>query len=154
LDEEYRRVQIIYKEIAESSFKGFVNDMIFYPILPLRWNLKVVKGDPIERTFVIYPRWIPVKSWNDAGADVSFDGPWPDPVPSVDEVTKSLIELGRKPNVPHYGGFTTHAGYDGSTLNGLFNGATPVTNKVISWLKEEMKRTFQNLPSCDDSFSI
>src|SRR6202044_1151141 len=38
LDEEYRRVQLVYKEIVETSFQRVANDLIFYPILPLRWN--------------------------------------------------------------------------------------------------------------------
>ena len=116
LDEEYRRVQFVYKEIVEASFQRFASDMIFYPILPLRWNLRVVRGGPLERTFVIYPRWTPVRDWKDAGADVSFDGPWPDPILSLDEVRKTLMALGRTPNITRYGGFTTHAGYRGATL--------------------------------------
>jgi hypothetical protein len=154
LDEEYRRTQLIYKEIVEASFHRFAGDFIFYPILPLRWNLRVVRGGPLERTFIIYPRWTPVKDWKDAGADVSFDGPWPDPIPPLEDVRKTLMMLGRTPNIPHYGGFTTHAGYSGATLYGRFSGATPATNEAISWLKEEVKRMFRNLPSSDGSFSV
>jgi hypothetical protein len=154
LDEEYRRTQLVYKEIVEGSFQRFANDMIFYPILPLRWNLRVVRGGPLKRTFIIYPRWTPVRDWKDAGADVSFDGPWPDPIPPWEEVRKTLMSLGRTPNIPHYGGFTTHPDYGGTTLNGCFSGATPVTNEAISWLKDEVKRLFENLPSSDGSFAV
>lgn len=154
LDEEYRRTQLVYKEIVEASFQRFASDMIFYPILPLRWNLRVVRGGPLARTFVIYPRWTPVRDWKDAGADVSFDGPWPDPIPPWDEVRKTLMALGRTPNIPHYSGFTTHAGYSGATLNGRFSGATPATNEAISWLKGEVKRMFRNLPSSDGAFAV
>jgi hypothetical protein len=152
LDEEYRRTQLVYKEIVEASFQRFASDMIFYPILPLRWNLRIVRGGPLKRTFVIYPRWTPVRDWKDAGADVSFDGPWPDPIPPWEEVRKTLMAFGRTPNIPHYGGFTTHAGYSGATLHDRFNGATPATNEAVSWLKDEVKRMFRNLPSSDGSF--
>jgi len=153
LNEQYRRTQLIYKEIAERSFARFTDDFIFYPILPLRWTLRVARKGALNRTFVIYPRWKPVASWAEAGADVSFDGPWPDPIPPWDDVRKALLDLGRKPIIPRFGGFTTHAGFGGSPLHGGFTGATPATDEAISWLKEDIKRIFRNMPHSDGSFA-
>ena len=154
LDEEYRRAQLLYKEMIEASFPRFAGNMILYPILPLRWNLRVVRGGPLEGSFTVYPRWTPVRSWKEAGADVSFEGPLPDPMPPWDEIGQSLIALGRPPNIAHYGGFSTHLGYDGRTLMDHHGDATRAASKAISWLKEEVKRIFKNLPASDGSFSV
>ena len=112
----------------------------------------MVRGTPLDRTFVIYPHWAPVKDWKDAGADVTFADRGPDRQPPWAEARDALVALGRTPNVPHYGGFTTHAGYSGSQLTGHFSGATPAENEAFSWLKDEVERLFKNLPSGDGSF--
>jgi hypothetical protein len=128
--------------------------MIFYPILPIRWNLTVVRRGTFDRTFVIFPRWTPVRDWKDAGADVTFAEKGPDRQPSWEEARDALIALGRPINIPHYGGFTTHFGYDGARSNGYFSGTTPATNEVMSWLRDEIRRMFQDLPLGDGSFAV
>jgi Type I restriction enzyme R protein N terminus (HSDR_N) len=154
LNEEYRRVQLVYAEIIDASLSRFANDMIFFPILPIRWNLTVVRRGAFNRTFVIFPRWTPVKDWKDAGADVTFAEKGPDRYPPWEEARDALTSLGRPIHIPHYGGFTTHFGYDGTQPNGYFSGATPVTNEVVSWLHEELRGMFRNLPSGDRAFAV
>ena len=128
--------------------------MIFFPILPIRWNLKVVRRGAGWRTFVIFRRWTPVRDWKDAGADVTFAEKGPEGYPPWEEARDALIALGRPVNIPHYGGFTTHFGYDGTKLTGYFSGTTPVTNEVMSWLRNELRRMFENLPSGDGAFAV
>jgi Type I restriction enzyme R protein N terminus (HSDR_N) len=154
LDEEYRRVQLSYAEIVRASLPHHANEMIFFPILPIRWNLMVARHAVSARTFVIFPHWTPVKDWKDAGADVTFAEKGPDHPPAWEDVRDALVALGRPTNIPHYGGFTTHFGYDGSMPTGYFSGTTPVTNEVISWLRDELRRMFRNLPSGDRAFAV
>ncbi len=106
----------------------------------------VVRSSESRRSIVIFPRWAPVADWSDAGADVSFADRSPDRQPQWEEARDALVALGRPIHVPHYGGFTTHFGYSGTLLTGYFSGATPVTNEVISWLRDELRRLFGNLP--------
>lgn len=154
LDEEYRRTQVIYAEIVETSFSHLAKEMMFFPILPLRWKLRVSRGGLHNQSFIVYPQWTPVKDWTDAGADVIFVDRGPDGFPPWEEARDALTALGRAPNVPRYGGFSTHAGYGGSQLNSCFTGATPAANEAISWLKDELDRLFRNLPSGDGSFAV
>ena len=154
LDEEYRRVQLTYAEIVRSTLSRFADDLLYYPILPIRWKLQVKRRAALDRTFVIFPRWTPVQSWEDAGADVTFTDTAPVRYPDWEEARNALIALGRPPNIPRYGGFTTHFGYDGTTLTGYFSGATPVANEITAWLKEELERMFRNLPSGDGAYSV
>lgn len=154
LDEEYRRVQLTYAEIVRISLERHAGELSFFPILPIRWNLTVKRRQPAHRTFVIYPRWKPVRSWSEAGADVVFADNAPEQPPPWEGVRDALVALGRPPNVMHYGGFTTHFGYDGSAPNGYFGGATPVAHEVMSWLRDELGRLFRNLPSGDRAFAV
>lgn len=155
LDEEYRRVQLVYAEIVGASFARHSQDMRFFPLLPIRWKLAVRRYAPPNRTFVIFPHWTPVKEWSDAGADVTFPVEHPAvAVPPWEEIREALLALGRPPNVPHYGGFTTHVGYGGATPTGYFSGATPATTEATSWLREDLREIFRNLPSSDGAFAV
>ena len=154
LDEEYRRVQLIYTEIIGASFSRHANDMLFFPILPIRWTLAVRRRGPSIRGFVVFPRWMPVKDWSDAGADVTFWGDDPVTIPPWEEVRDALLALGRPPNILHYGGFRTHFGYDGATPNGYFSGASPAVAEAMSWLRDDLRNMFRNLPSSDGAFPV
>jgi hypothetical protein len=149
LDEEYRRVQIIYKEIVENSFPDMSSELIHYPILPIRWKLTVLRS---PRRPVIYFDWNPVESWRDAGADVHCSDA-PPPLPDWQEVQRALAALGRPSGyIPHCGGWSIQENYDGRLFSGYFNGATPVTNEVCSWLEDDIKNLFRGLPSSDGAF--
>jgi hypothetical protein len=154
LDEEYRRVQLIYAEIVGASFSRHARDMLFFPILPIRWTLAVKRHGPLTRSFVVFPRWMPVKDWNDAGADVTFPDEHPLTFPPWEEVRDALLAFGRAPNVLHYGGFRTHFGYDGATPNGYFSGASPAVTEAMSLLRDDLRHMFRNLPSSDGAFAV
>lgn len=153
LDEQYRRAQLIYSELAGASLSQFKSELIYYPILPLRWDLTVVRREPFNRTFVIYPRWKPVKDWADAGADVRFAESAPEAYAPWEPIQAALAALGRPGNVPEHGGFTTHFGFDGESWTGYLNGATPATNKALSWMRKELDKLFRNLPSSSPSLA-
>ena len=73
LNEHYRRLQLAYSEVASLSFGKLVHKLRIFPLLPVRWNLTVVRHMPTGR-FTVFPRWTPViKDWSAAScADVTF----------------------------------------------------------------------------------
>ncbi|MBB6245695.1 type I restriction enzyme HsdR N-terminal domain-containing protein [Rhodanobacter sp. A1T4] len=153
LDEEHRRVQKVYAEIVEASFRGMKAEMIYFPLLPIRWKLTVHRRDRREGLSTIYFHWFPVESWQDAGADVSFSSAGPSAMPDWKEVQEALVKLGRpSTRIPSFGGWTMHFPYDGTMPNGYFSGATSVTNEVCSWLEDDLKHLFEGLPSSDGAF--
>ena len=153
LDEEYKRVQQAYAEIVQKSFPSIASEMIYFPILPIRWKLTVQRRERRNGASTIYFHWLPVESWEDAGADVTFTDSQPDPSPEWETIQAALIALGRPHTyIPAYGGWTRHFPYDGTLPNGYFSGTTPVTNQVCSWLQDDIKHLLDRLPSSDGAF--
>ena len=154
LDEEYRRIQKVYAEIVEASFPNMAGEAIHFPILPIRWKLTVVRRDRREGLSTIGFHWIPVESWDDAGADVSFSDKLPPAgIPDFEAVRAALAKLGRPAAwLPGLVGWTRQQQYDGSTLYGHFDGMTPVVSTVCSWLNDDLKHLFEGLPASDGSF--
>jgi hypothetical protein len=153
LDEEHRRVQKVYAEIVQASFPGMAAEMIYFPILPIRWKLTVLRRDRREGLSTVYFNWLPVESWQDAGADVSFTDQGLSTMPDWEVAREALVKLGRPDtHIPAYAGWTLHPPYDGTMLNGHFSGTTPVTNEVCSWLQDDLKHLFEGLPYSDGAF--
>jgi hypothetical protein len=124
--------------------------MTYFPILPIRWKLTVVRRERRNSTIAFH--WVPVASWEDAGADVSFTDKAVNATTDWKATRDALVKLGRPGNVPAFAGWTLEVPYDGTMLNGHFSGATPVTNEVCSWLEDDLKHLFRNLPSSDGTF--
>ena len=153
LDEEYRRIQKVYAEIVEASFPNLAGEAIYFPILPIRWKLTVVRRDRREGPSTIGFHWIPVESWHNAGADVSFADELPGGIPDFEAVRAALTKLGRPAaRLPGLMGWTRQQQYDGSTLHGHFDGMSPVVSTVCSWLNDDLKHLFEGLPTSDGSF--
>jgi hypothetical protein len=153
LDEEHRRVQVVYAEIVQASFPSMAAEMIYFPILPIRWKLTVLRRDRRDGLSTIYFHWVPVESWQEAGADVSFGDRGLSGVPDWKVIREALAKLGRRSShIPFYEGWSLHFPYDGSLPNGHFSGTTPVTNEVLSWLEDDLKHLFEGLPSSDGAF--
>jgi hypothetical protein len=153
LDEEYRRIQKVYAEIVEASFPNLAGEAIHFPILPIRWKLTVVRRDRREGPSTIGIHWMPVESWDNAGADVSFADELPGRIPDFEAVRAALTKLGRPDaRLPGLVGWTRQQQYDGSTLSGHFEGMTLVVSTVRSWLNDDLKHLFEGLPASDGSF--
>ncbi|WP_081492494.1 type I restriction enzyme HsdR N-terminal domain-containing protein [Bradyrhizobium genomosp. I (2014)] len=156
LDEQYRRVQIIYAEIVETTFSEIAREMSFFPLLPVRWKLTVVQREPPYRGSTIYFSWSPVAMWQQAGADVVFDVQAPSfegeeqVREEVERTRAALAALGR-PNaqLPRYSGFTQLADFSGRRWNGHFDGATPAIHDVCSLLKSDLEAVFSSMPRHD-----
>jgi hypothetical protein len=155
LDEEYRRAQIVYCEIAEATLPPITNTASYFGALPVRWSFTIVKSGKLPGHFGAYFRSRPVASWDQAGADVAFAEAGA-PVPPLDweETREALAALGR-PNafIPRFAGsMASLPSYNGRQWNGYFDGATPVTHHVSRWLNEEIVRVFTALPGGDGAF--
>jgi hypothetical protein len=126
--------------------------MSSFTALPIRWKLTVLRRERTVGTSTVYFHWLPVATWNEAGADVTFTN---HPVPSPDwkEAVDALARLNR-PNshVRRFGGFTQLPFYDGRQWNGHLDGATTVTHQVCSLLTDELKQLFDALPHSDGAF--
>jgi hypothetical protein len=152
LQEEHRRVQIVYAEIIQATFPTMASEMSSFTALPIRWKLTVLRRDRMVGPSTVFFHWLPVSSWDEAGADVTFTDRGV-PFPDVKEVLDALARL-KRPNsgVRYFGGFSPLPSYDGRQWNGHFDGATTVTHEVCSLLTDELKQLFDALPHSDGAF--
>jgi hypothetical protein len=131
LNEHYRRFQLIYAEVVQTCFPAFAEQLGFFSSLPVRWKLTVRKRpDPGSNSFTY--RWLPIETWDQAGADVTFLGAFE---------TLNADDL--------WIGFREMPSYDGRNWHGHFDGATPVVHDVCRQLKDEITRLFSELPHSD-----
>ena len=145
LDEEHRRIQTVYAEIVQASFPSMATEMIYFPILPVRWKLTVRRLDRREGLSALWFSWLPVASWEEAGADVTFTGTLNPP--DVTAARDALAKLGRPTyRIPRFAGTKLLFPYDGTQPTGRFDGATAVTHEVCSWLEDDLKHLFEGLP--------
>lgn len=153
LDEHFRRTQLAYAEVVKNSFNEVADLFGFYAALPVRWNLVVVRriGDPVLGGS-IYHRWLPVPSWDTAGADCTFSDIPPDRFFSDDfsELDNALANLGRaKGRRCTRGGFKPMPSFDGNHLLGGFDGETTVMRSVCELIQGDIERLFSKLPGRD-----
>jgi Type I restriction enzyme R protein N terminus (HSDR_N) len=155
LNEEYRRIQIVYREIAEVTFPIIINPESYFAALPLRWSFTVAEGGRLPGYRSATWRSSPVASWDEAGCDVTF-GDESSIASELDWVAiqDALSGLGRaRAHIPRFtGSMAFLPRYDGTQWSGYFDGATPVTHQVCEWLKDEIKRLFRALPGSDGAF--
>ena len=150
LNEYYRRQQGVYAELIEHNFTVLSNEMGFYSSLPVRWHLRVVRRGPSQAQTVIFFSWLPVASWNQAGADVEFGNEAP-PLIDFATIQDALARFGRlrANNRIRSGGFFHLPSFDGRQWTGRFDGATPVTHEVCEIITNELKDIFSDLPHND-----
>lgn len=149
LDEHFRRVQLAYKEIVESSFKPVSDEFGFYSALPVRWDLAVVKG--VNGASLCH-RWLPVSSWDKTRVDVEFSCSQPERFKLSDfsEINNALVKFGRtKCHNFIWGGVRSMPNFDGYSLRGGFDGETTVMQSVCKLISDGIERLFSALPSSD-----
>jgi nucleoside phosphorylase len=155
LNEEYRRAQLVYREIVQASFPIMTDPVSYFAAFPVRWSFTVPTGLQSPQYRGACWRSSPVASWDDAGADVAFgDNATIATAEDWEDIRRALSALGRTDSrIPHYtGSMAFLPRYDGRQWNGHFDGATPVTHQVCAWLKEEVERLFEALPGSDGAF--
>ena len=151
LDEQYRRVQIMCAEVARNTFHNISNKMTSFAQLPARWKLTIVRRRPSG--LVIYPTWLPVLDWSEAGADVEIADQAPgghDFESTVETLRAALDALGRPSDaVSGFGGFTTHHGFTGYQWNCHFDGGTPAIHECCDLIKAEIEGLFSAMAGQD-----
>jgi len=152
LAEDYRRQQLAFAEVVQASFPNVLDREGFYTALPVRWQLDVSKQSRRHGLVSFRFKWLPVESWNQAGADVTFTDEQL-PFGDVKETREALRRLNRPSSlIPRFSGFTQLSSYNGRQWDGSFDGATTVTHEVRALLQDELKRVFDKLPSSDGAF--
>lgn len=149
LDEHFRRLQLVYKEIIENSFKTVSDQFGFYWALPVRWDCAVVKSYPSPW---LNEKWFPVSSWNEIGADTEFSESKPERFNwnGFSEIQNALLSLSRtKCNSFYWGCAGLMPRFDGYNLLGRYDGETTVVRSVCKLIERDIKRLFDNLPSSD-----
>jgi hypothetical protein len=148
IQEHFRRVQLVYREVVESSFNAIASNLKNYPVLPVRYSLSVVETS--ARGFkepVMYYDWRPVKDWAMAGADVEFATAPPafDWESKIDLLRQELQALRRRSSSFRLGGFGLIPRFDGYGWTGTFEGRTSVLQRVCEMLKEDIDFAFDAL---------
>lgn len=148
LDEHYRRFQRVYAEVVQTCFPAFADRLGFYSSLPVRWRLTVVRRPAPGWNSVSF-RWLPVETWDQAGADVTFKSEG-EPFGDDTEARAALAKLDRLNAHTHiWIGFRELPSYDGHNWHRYFDGATPIVHDVCRQLADEIKRVFSSLPHSD-----
>jgi hypothetical protein len=146
-----RRAQRVYAEIVQASFPQLSTEMIYFPNTadPLEVDGPPARAAKFDNCVSLGGL---LRHGKTAGADVSFTDKAVNAMPDWKATRDALVKLGRPGNLPAFAGSTLEVPYDGTTLNGHFSGATPVTNEICSWLEDELKHLFRDLPSSDGAF--
>ena len=149
-DEHYRRMQIIYREVAEESFAPVRDRLAFYNALPVRWIISV-----IDRASALGPtvqdNWMPVANWDQAGADVEFlSSPAPCDDSRFVRMREELQRLGRLTrHTAIFGGSRLLATYGDFNSRGLAAMESSPFHDACTQLKRDVERLFSDMPSHD-----
>lgn len=149
LDEHYRRVQLVYAEIIDTTFPKMVSQFPVYTALPLRWEITITgRAAPSQGSTVHYDV-MPVADWKQAGANVKFSARAPD-FADWQVFRDALERVGRSTSI-FYGqhGYKPLFDFDGRQWTGHFDGGTPVIHEVCQLLKDELTKIFSAIPSRD-----
>jgi len=129
LAEFYRRQQMVLSEVVERTFPVLAKQMACYTILPARWDITLTRQSRIFQSPKIHANWLPVASWDDAGADVRFADS-PPPWRGDKDLREALEKLGRPANRYPIGWNGPMLSFDGYWWDGRFQSATAVAREV------------------------
>lgn len=156
LDLYHRRLQLAYDEILTTSFPALYPYLPTARLMPMRMEIFVERGSRHSREYVGLHtlRW-PVHSFDEIGADVSFNDERPDYYNEEamqrysDRTDALLVKFGRffpdrviewsSGRVPDFKG-------QDATF-GKLSDESAVVSGVMAWLHEDLKRLFDELPT-------
>lgn len=150
IDEHFRRAQILLAEIVGESFPGLRSSLSFHAALPVRFEATLTPSVWSDSGSISL-LWRPVSSWEDAGADTTFAErlEWDEATfrAHVERVRGDLIRLGR----PHATvGINSRRSvmwnFDGSDLNGRYDGATSALREACEWLQDGLDELTRGSP--------
>jgi hypothetical protein len=141
LDEDFRRMQIVYAEVIQYTFSSVAEEMDFFTDLPIRGKFYVVQRDQAAGGSTVYYQWLTASSWDEIGADVA--------TVDRDDAQKALTGLSDRNADVYRAGFTPLPDFSGRHWNGRFDGATTVMHEVCSLLTDDIESLFKALPASD-----
>jgi hypothetical protein len=150
IDEHFRRAQLVLAEVVRKSFPGLQSSLSFHAALPVRFEATLTPGGWSDSGSISL-QWRPVTSWDDAGADTTFAErhEWSEAAmrAHAERVRADLIHHGR----PHATvGISFQRSimwsFDGSNLNGSYDGATSALRQAFEWLQEGLDELTRGLP--------
>jgi hypothetical protein len=151
----YKRLQLIYKEVVEHSFETVSAEFGFYTSMPVRWDLALLASQEHRSWVSIQFRWKPVKSWDEAGADLEFAAELPERFRHFDfaETQAQLRALGRLTEKSHiWAGGGMAPSFDGYSIMGGYTGDTPVLTEVCKYIEDDLKSVFASAPGGDIAY--
>lgn len=158
LDTYYRRMQLAYREIVETSFPLLAYKLPLYQVMPVRYEIEIEshnrRGYPSQ---TLHWRWMPVGTFDQIGATVTFPSEISDMRSAAalndyrQRIDEELARLGRRvsnlrytcgeerlPNFVH--GFSTFGAAVDETL---------VVHATSAQIEEDLKFLFRELPTSD-----
>lgn len=147
INEFYNRVQLLFKEIIETSFILVKKEIDLYNQLPLRFSAYLSQANN-KQHFHYYCK--PVFTWNEAGADVEFtDTPPPIDISLCDDTISQLHKFNRPTRNFYWHGFKSPPNFDTQGHIGSISGETPVLHEAFSWVNTSIKHLLSGFSGRD-----
>jgi len=159
LNTHYRRTQLTYREVVETSFPLLAEKFPLYQMMPLRYEIEIEfhnRGD--YETHSLNWRWIPVGKPEDMGATVTFksepsdwhsNAAWDAYARRINE---ALARFNRAaPDRQYTSGSSTLSSFLAPfpDHNGQVD-ETSVLRSASKYIGDDLKRLFKELPSNDE----
>ncbi|WP_010511630.1 type I restriction enzyme HsdR N-terminal domain-containing protein [Komagataeibacter europaeus] len=158
LDMYYRRTQLAYREVVETSFPLLASRFPLYQVMPVRYEIEIEshhrRGYPSE---TLHWRWMPVATFDQAGATVVFPSEVSDMRSEAalgayrQRIDEELARLGRcVPNLHYTLGQKAIPNFDnGFSIFGAQVDETVVVHATSAHIEEDLKFLFRELPTSD-----
>ena len=153
VDEEIRRAQHVYDEIVRMNFKTIAAELAIHGSLPLRYQISIKRrhrSSTDHETISIDRISMPIADWASAGADLvpPSEAIRPTSRAYYNDVAAALERLGRQPaRVVARWSSGSIKRFDGTDWLGNFDGETAAMRTACSWLEEDLKSLFEDMPA-------
>lgn len=142
IDEHFRRAQLLLAEVVRESFPGLQSIPSFHAALPVRFEATLTPGGWNDSGLIAL-MWRPVASWGEAGADTTFAErhEWNEALfrAHMERVRADLIRYGRPDiEVEISSEHCVIWNFDGSNMNGTYDGATSALREGCGWLLDKL----------------
>ncbi|MCV3211551.1 type I restriction enzyme HsdR N-terminal domain-containing protein [Mesorhizobium sp. YC-39] len=154
LDAYYRRLQLAYAEVVDTSFPALAPYLQTLRMMPLRLQIQAIHRSTLTGGVATsYLRW-PVRTYDEAGADVTFPHELMS-LNSMDEIdayydktVALLAQFGRAHPDPlvtwGMSGLPDFLGHE--TAHDRFSDESAVVRGAMSWLHSDLKALFSEMP--------
>lgn len=139
VDEHWRRAQGIYREVVEHNFAAIADQLLFYRALPVRYKVALYPSE--FHGAASSRRWIPVATWDEAGADVEIsptDDTW-STLDHFERAREDFARLGREGQGALSMAQCSAPRFDGHSLM-RFSGETSTLRDAMLMLTDDLER--------------